>query len=550
MDTDEPTTTSPSNGVEGNGHASDADVTVVINGNGAGGHDDPDDASTDITYLLKSNTMSDSAYADGKPKGLNGNGTYASFEVSSGKRESTNSMRNLVISAVLGNILEWYDFGVFASFSKELSRAFFTGGKLEEMLQVYGVFAVAFFARPVGGFMSGLIGDTYGRTLSLQISVVAMGASALVISVLPTNSLGSYSIGPAATLMLVGARVVQGLSTGGEMVGSMLYMVENVHPNYKVLVSSIPMASAIAGTGCGYLVAAVVTVCTNEEQRSLWGWRLAFAIGVPAGLVGFMFRQFLSESHSFLEASEAFRKARGGHPFFYACRHCGWPLLVVMVLCVFVCGFYSCTVWYLEAWLEEFYTDLLGEDRNLSKFMGRSLNTVMVIFGLAGCTVLCAYIIDTKPKIPLHYYLAGSSFVLIAMFPVTLFMMAQGTQCYPCVVLGQLGAMLLFTPAVATLPMWLVSNFPPVVQYTSIALCYNIAQATLGGTLPYIATYISSREKNDLNIAPSFYMSAIALMGFASVVLTRLSKVRTFVDRMHGCMDFGGGTSCAPASSS
>merc|ERR1712224_141993 len=102
---------------------------------------------------------------------------------------------------------------------------------------------------------AGLIGDTYGRTLSLQISVVAMGASALVISVLPTNSLGSYSIGPAATLLLVGARIVQGLSTGGEMVGSMLYMVENVPPNRKCLVSSVPMCAAVVGTGCGYMVA-------------------------------------------------------------------------------------------------------------------------------------------------------------------------------------------------------------------------------------------------------------------------------------------------------
>ena len=142
-------------------------------------------------------------------------------------------MSILIISSVLGNILEWYDFGVFASFSTELSKAFFTGGELEEMLKVYGVFAAAFFARPIGGFLLGLIGDKVARTLSLQISVVAMGASALFIALLPTNSVGSYKIGPAATFLLVGARIVQGLSTGGEMVGSMLYMVENVPEKSK-----------------------------------------------------------------------------------------------------------------------------------------------------------------------------------------------------------------------------------------------------------------------------------------------------------------------------
>ena len=179
------------------------------------------------------------------------------------------------------------------------------------MLKVYGVFAAAFFARPLGGFLLGLIGDKYARTLSLQISVVAMGASALFISVLPTNTVGSYKIGPAATFMLVGARIIQGLSTGGEMVGSMLYMVENVPDSAKCFVSAIPMSSAIAGTGMGYLVSAIITALVSEEQRILWGWRLAFFIGVPAGAVGFMFRSCLSESHSFAKASKDFSKRHG-----------------------------------------------------------------------------------------------------------------------------------------------------------------------------------------------------------------------------------------------
>ncbi len=78
-------------------------------------------------------------------------------------------LRHLIVSAVFGNMLEWYDFGVFASFSTEISQAFFTGGPLEELLEVYGVFAVAFFARPLGGFLLGLIGGKYARTLSLQM---------------------------------------------------------------------------------------------------------------------------------------------------------------------------------------------------------------------------------------------------------------------------------------------------------------------------------------------------------------------------------------------
>ena len=185
-----------------------------------------ENTKVDVEALLKNSERS-SQY-DTFDGSENGNGQKAKS-----KKVTQNKMSILIISSVLGNILEWYDFGVFASFSTELSKAFFTGGELEEMLKVYGVFAAAFFARPIGGFLLGLIGDKVARTLSLQISVVAMGASALFIALLPTNSVGSYKIGPAATFLLVGARIVQGLSTGGEMVGSMLYMVENVPEKSK-----------------------------------------------------------------------------------------------------------------------------------------------------------------------------------------------------------------------------------------------------------------------------------------------------------------------------
>ena len=448
------------------------------------------------------------------------------------------SMSLLIVSSILGNVLEWYDFGVFASFSTELSKAFFTGGQLEEILQVYGVFAVAFFARPLGGFLSGLIGDTYGRTLSLQISVVAMGASALVISVLPTNSLGSYSIGPAATLLLVGARIVQGLSTGGEMVGSMLYMVENVPPNRKCLVSSVPMCAAVVGTGCGYMVATIITATLDEEARASWGWRVAFALGVPAGLVGFVFRKYLPESEDFEQASRKFASRHNGqHPFFYAWQKPSTrrPLLVILTLSMAVCGFYSATTWYNEAWLGEFYTELIGE-RNISKLEGRSINTALLIVALGAGPALTAWVIDSLgSKVKLHACVALSGVLLALFTPPLLFLIARGNESIALVVAGQLAGIVLFTPCVATLALWLAREFPPVLQYTSLALSYNVAQCVFGGTVPYIATQI--KANSDVEIAPAFYMSAIGAMGAAAVLLSRLKSVRRMSESLFRNMD-------------
>ena len=441
-------------------------------------------------------------------------------------RPSSSLLRNLIVSSICGNLLEWYDFGIFASFSEEISEAFFTGGRLEELLKVYGVFAVAFFARPLGGFLLGLIGDRYGRTLSLQISVVAMGASALVISVLPTNSIAPYAIGPAATVLLVLARIVQGLSVGGEMVGSMLFMVENVPESWKCLVSCVPMAAAISGTGTGYLVSTIITAAVSEEARVVWGWRLAFALGVPAGAVGFMFRSCLSESHSFTTAIERFMvRNKNQHPFTFALKHEPLAFFVLSSLSMILCGYYSATIWYNEAWLEVFYTELVED--GLSELQGRLLNTLLIFMGLAGGLLAMAVIIDRGPKMPLHRYILVSTGLLIVLTPVFLWLMSFGRRCYLCVAAGQLAGMLCFAPTVAPLALHLVSQIPSQLQYTSIALSYNIAQALFGGTIPYVSTAITI--SSPLLIAPSFYLSALALVGLLSIVLAGLPCAR----RMH-----------------
>ena len=399
------------------------------------------------------------------------------------------------------------------------------------MLKVYGVFAAAFFARPLGGFLLGLIGDKYARTLSLQISVVAMGASALFISVLPTNTVGSYKIGPAATFMLVGARIIQGLSTGGEMVGSMLYMVENVPDSAKCFVSAIPMSSAIAGTGMGYLVSAIITALVSEEQRILWGWRLAFFIGVPAGAVGFMFRSCLSESHSFAKASKDFSKRHGNqHPFFYAVRHCLPALLTICFLAMLVTGYYSGTTWYNQAWLEEFYTELVGEERALDKLHGRTINTLLLLGGLSMGTLVAAYVVDRNPQIPLHKYMIVSATSLVFFSPVALYLMSYGNECIACVVVGQSLSIALFVFTVAPISYWLCNLFPPTLQYTTIALSYNFGQCIFGGTVPFISTQISSNSSNV--IAPAYYLSALALLGASALLMFRLESVKEMKQKL------------------
>lgn len=237
----------------------------------------------------------------------------------------------------------------------------------------------------------------------------------------------------------------------------MLYMVENVPPNWKCTVSCVPMASAIAGTGTGYLVSAIITALLSEEARILWGWRLAFALGVPAGAVGFMFRSCLSESHTFTSAIKKFStRHQNQHPFFYALRFAKLPFVTLSTISMAVCGFYSATIWYNQTWLEEFYTELIGEDLALTQFQGRVLNTLLIYFGLAGGSMIMAVIVDKRSGTPLFHYIAFSGGVLTIMTPFLLWLISSGSSCVLCVLAGQLGGMLCFVPSIAPLALWLV----------------------------------------------------------------------------------------------
>ena len=220
----------------------------------------------------------------------------------------------------------------------------------------------------------------------------------------------------------------------------------------------------------------------------------------------------------------------------YALKNCKLALMTVLILCMVVCGFYSGTVWYNEAWLEEFYTHLIGEERRVSKLHGRIINTVLLYFGLAGGTLGAAIFIDRRPNVPLHHYMIFSATCLIFVTPLALLLMAEGRLCLPCVVLGQILTVFFFTFTVASMSYWLTKQFPPTLQYTSIALSYNVGQALFGGTVPYISTRIISETNKP--IAPAYYLSALAFMGAIALLLGRLGWVKNLHGHLHYVMDF------------
>jgi MFS transporter, MHS family, alpha-ketoglutarate permease len=196
-----------------------------------------------------------------------------------------------------GNLVEWYDFYVYAAFSLYFAKAFFPDGdETAQLLSTAGIFAVGFLMRPFGAWYFGQLADHKGRKLALTVAVLMMCLGSALIAVLPTYA----SIGVAAPSLLLVARLIQGFSLGGEYGTSATYLSEMAHPEHRGFYSSFQYVTLIGGQLCAMLVLVVLQrfVLTAAELEA-WGWRIPFAIGAVLAIVVYFMRRDLEETQHF-----------------------------------------------------------------------------------------------------------------------------------------------------------------------------------------------------------------------------------------------------------
>ncbi len=195
-----------------------------------------------------------------------------------------------------GNLVEWFDWYAYSAFALYFAPSFFPKGDLlAQQLNTAGVFAVGFLMRPVGGWLLGLYADRHGRKAALTLSVVLMCAGSLAIACAPTYA----SVGVAAPVLLVIARMVQGLSVGGEYGASATFMSEVAEPRRRGFLASFQYVTLIGGQLLALALLLVLQRTLSEADLHAWGWRIAFAVGAGAALVAFWLRATLEETRQF-----------------------------------------------------------------------------------------------------------------------------------------------------------------------------------------------------------------------------------------------------------
>ncbi|MGO1273052.1 MAG: MFS transporter, partial [Pseudomonas helleri] len=200
-----------------------------------------------------------------------------------------------IVGASSGNLVEWFDFYVYAFCAIYFAPAFFpSDDPTVQLLNTAGVFAAGFLMRPIGGWLFGRVADKHGRKNSMMIAVMMMCAGSLVIAFLPTYA----SIGAWAPALLLMARLFQGLSVGGEYGTTATYMSEVALKGQRGFFASFQYVTLIGGQLLAVLVVVILQQILSDEELRAWGWRIPFVIGAIAAVISLLLRRSLEETTS------------------------------------------------------------------------------------------------------------------------------------------------------------------------------------------------------------------------------------------------------------
>lgn len=413
-------------------------------------------------------------------------------------------VRKVVIASILGNAFEWFDFAIYGLFAATIAQLYFPAGDaLASLMLTLATFGVGFAVRPLGGVLLGMYGDRAGRKKALSATIVLMAIGTGMIGLLPTYA----AIGIAAPVLMVLARLIQGISAGGEFSGATTMLVEFAPKNRRGFFGSFQMCSQALAFSLGAAVAYMLTTSLDAEQLRSWGWRLPFLFGILIGPVGWVIRSKVDESPEFLAYCRTDQS--GSTP---AART---PLRDIlkkypreMIASTGICVVGTVSAYVFVFFLPIFAKQQLGiapADANLATFMGTAV--ILLICPFAG------YLSDRYGRravlLPgmLGYGLAAwFSFQHLVAFP-----------SFQSLVALQLAVSFFMSFIWAPVPIVLTEVFPVGVRSTGAALTYNVAVLVFGGLAPFINTWLVKMTGS--NIAPLYYVLFSIVIGVLSVIL-------------------------------
>ena len=407
------------------------------------------------------------------------------------------TMRRVVSASFLGNLVEWFDYAVYGYLSTTIAGVFFPGSSpTSGLLATFGVFALSFVVRPLGGVFWGHFGDRFGRRKALSLSIMIMSAATFAIAVIPGHS----RIGVLAPSLLLLARIVQGFSAAGEYAGAAAYLYEYAPPNRRGLYTSVVPASTAGGLLVGSLAVTALTWTVPPDAMSQWGWRVPFLLAAPLGLIGRHIRLKLEDTPEFLKLQDqqAIASAPLAETFANNKRRI---LLAFGATCLNAVGFYV---------LLSYLPTYLSRELHLDETTALASTTIALV-GYIGSVFAMGRLSDAVGRARM-LIASGALFAVLAVPAFALF----GVSGLVGITLLQLALGVLLTVNDGTLPSYLAELFPANVRYSGFAFSFNTANAVFGGTAPFAATSLIQASGSVL--APAWYLAAAGLVASGSLL--------------------------------
>ena len=408
-----------------------------------------------------------------------------------------------IIGGATGNLVEWYDWYVYAAFALYFAPHFFPeGDRTAQLMNSAAVFAVGFLMRPIGAWIMGIYADRHGRKAGLTLSVTLMCAGSLLIAITPDYE----AIGVFAPGLLVLARMMQGLSVGGEYGASATYLSEMAGKQRRGFFSSFQYVTLISGQLLAICVLLVLQNVMPESALDDWGWRIPFAIGGVLAIVVFYIRRGLAETESFTNAKREGIAVSGLGELFL--RHPREAAVVMLLTAGGTLAFYAYSIY-----MQKFLVNTSGFSREVaSQINAGTLFVFMLLQPLAGAL---SDRIGRKPLM-VGFGIAGVLFI----YPI---FSALETTRDPVVAFALvLGALIIVTGYTSINAVVKAELFPAHVRALGVALPYALANTIFGGTAEYVALWFKAE-----GMEQGFYWYVTVMIGLSLIVYLRMRDTRT-----------------------
>ena len=416
------------------------------------------------------------------------------------QRTERAAMRKTLVGTGIGNAVEWYDWAIYATFTPFIaSQLFSKADPASAVLSTLAIFAVGFVARPFGGFLFGWIGDRVGRKTSMTLAVGLASLGSLMIGIAPTFA----SIGAWASLMLLVARLVQGLAHGGELPSSQTYLSEMAPKEKRGFWATLIYTSGTVGILFGTLLGAVLNMVLSTEAMNAWGWRIPFLIGAALGLYALIMRSRLHETEAFESESAGETRA----PIWpQIVRHRRQALQVIGLTVGLTVIYY---IWGVVA--PSYATTALKIDRGEALWAG-VIGNIVFIAALPFWGKLSDRIGRKK------VLWSGAIGSAVMHFPMTWLLKDSAWQ----LAVGMSVMLIFIAASAAIVPAVYAELFPTSIRTVGVGVPYSICVALFGGTAPYLQQWLGTT----LQLPDLFNVYAVLLLVVSALFVFTIPETK------------------------